>query len=88
MTEPTAGHNHSPDGRTKAVAERIVRLNEELRAIASDVRDVYKEAKSTGHDVKALRVLVKRLEEDGSAKIKREEFEAVVDTYLAAAGLI
>ena len=39
----------------KAFVERIERLEEEKKAIADDIRDVYAEAKGTGFDVKALR---------------------------------
>ena len=43
----------------KAFVERIERLEEEKKALADDIRDVYGEAKSTGFDVKALRTIIK-----------------------------
>ena len=43
----------------KAFVERIERLEEEKKALADDIRDVYGEAKATGFDVKALRTIIK-----------------------------
>ena len=39
----------------KAIVERIERLEEEKKAIADDIKDVFAEAKANGFDVKALR---------------------------------
>src|SRR5262245_31837786 len=39
----------------KAIVERIEQLEEEKKAIADDIKDVYAEAKGNGYDVKALR---------------------------------
>ena len=41
----------------KAFIERVERLEEEKKAIADDIRDVYAEAKGSGFDVKALRAI-------------------------------
>src|SRR5262249_37134486 len=48
----------------KAFIERIERLEEEKKAIADDIKDVYAEAKGNGYDVKALRVVVRMRKED------------------------
>ena len=48
----------------KAFVERIERLEEEKKALADDIRDVYAEAKGTGFDVKALRTIVKLRKQD------------------------
>ena len=48
----------------KAFVERIERLEEEKKALADDIRDVYGEAKSSGVDVKALRTIIKMRKED------------------------
>jgi Uncharacterized protein conserved in bacteria (DUF2312) len=47
-----AAHRFAKD-QLKAFVERIERLEEEKKAIADDVRDVYAEAKGNGYDVKA-----------------------------------
>lgn len=46
MNEPTIGHNAAPD-QLKSVVERVERLNEDKKAIASDISDIFKEAKGT-----------------------------------------
>jgi uncharacterized protein (UPF0335 family) len=69
----------------KAVIERIERLEEEKKAIADDIRDVYAEAKGNGFDVKALRTVVRLRKQD---KNERQEHEAILETYLHALGMI
>jgi uncharacterized protein (UPF0335 family) len=69
----------------KAIVERIERLEEEKKAIADDIRDVYAEAKGNGFDVKALRTVVRLRKQD---KNEREEQEAVLETYLHALGML
>ncbi|MBN8849045.1 MAG: DUF2312 domain-containing protein [Sphingomonas sp.] len=39
--------------------ERIERLEEEKKAFADDIRDVYSEAKSTGFDTKTIRAIIR-----------------------------
>jgi uncharacterized protein (UPF0335 family) len=59
--------------------ERILRLKEEADGIASDIKDVYAEAKGRGYDKTALGDLVTHLRKD-PAKIA--EREALFDLYL------
>ena len=69
----------------KAFVERIERLEEEKKAISDDVRDVYAEAKGNGYDVKALRAVVRLRKQD---KDERVEYEALLETYMHALGMI
>jgi uncharacterized protein (UPF0335 family) len=69
----------------KAIVERIERLEEEKKAIADDVRDVYGEAKANGFDVKALRQVVKLSKQDVN---ERNEQQAVLETYMHALGML
>ena len=69
----------------KAVVERIERLEEEKKAIADDIRDVYAEAKGNGYDVKALRTIIRLRKQD---KTERQEHEAILETYMHALGMI
>ncbi|HVY56774.1 MAG TPA: DUF2312 domain-containing protein [Xanthobacteraceae bacterium] len=69
----------------KAFVERIERLEEEKKAIADDIRDVYAEAKGNGYDVKALRAVIRLRKQD---KDERQEQEAILETYLHALGMI
>ena len=69
----------------KAIIERIERLEEEKKAIADDIRDVYAEAKGNGFDIKTLRTVVRMRKQD---KNERAEQEAILETYLHALGMI
>ena len=81
--EQTA-HRFAKD-QLKAIVERVERLEEEKKAIADDIRDVFAEAKGNGFDVKALRTVIRLRKQD---KQEREEQEAILDTYLQALGMI
>ena len=69
----------------RAFVERVERLEEEKKAIADDIRDVYGEAKANGFDVKALRSVVRLRKQDIN---ERKEQEAVLETYLHALGML
>ena len=69
----------------KAFVERIERLEEEKKAIADDIRDVYAEAKANGFDAKAMRTIVKLRKQDVD---ERKEQEAIIETYMHALGML
>jgi uncharacterized protein (UPF0335 family) len=69
----------------KAFVERVEKLEEEKKAIADDIRDVYAEAKVNGFDVKALRSVVRLRKQDVN---ERKEQEAILETYLHALGML
>lgn len=69
----------------RAIVERIERLEEEKKAIADDIKDVYGEAKANGYDTKALRKIVAERKQDRN---EREEAEAVLDLYRHALGML
>lgn len=69
----------------RTIIERIERLEEEKKAIADDIKDVYAEAKANGFDAKTLRKVVS-LRKIESAE--REEQEAMLDLYLSALGML
>ena len=77
-------HRFAKD-QLKAIVERVERLEEEKKAIADDIRDVYAEAKGNGFDIQALRTVVRLRKQD---KQEREEHEAILDTYMQALGMI
>ena len=68
----------------RAFVTRIERLEEEKAALATDLREVYAEAKGNGFDVKALRTVIRLRKQDEN---KRREEEAVLTTYLHALGM-
>lgn len=67
----------------RAFVERIQRLNEDLKTINDDKKDVYGEAKSMGFDTKVLKRVVHALAQD--PQVRMEE-DLVFDTYMAALG--
>jgi uncharacterized protein (UPF0335 family) len=68
----------------RSFVERIERLEEEKKALADDIREVYSEAKGTGFDTKVMRQVI-RLRKMESAD--RQEQEAMLDLYLSALGM-
>lgn len=65
--------------------ERVERLEEEKKAIADDIKLVYGEAKSEGFDVKTMRTVIRLRAMDRN---DRQEQEALLDTYMAALGMV
>ncbi len=70
--------------RLRAIVERIERLEEERKALGSDIKDVFSEAKSAGFDIKVLRQLI-RLRKQEPAEV--EEQETLLDVYRRAIGM-
>lgn len=75
--------NSLDGGHLKAFIERIERLEEEKKAIADDIKEVYAEAKGTGYDVKIMRKVISIRKQDEN---KRREEEEILDLYLSALG--
>ena len=69
----------------KSFVERIERLEEEKKAIADDIRDVYQEAKANGFDTRTLRQVVRLRKQD---REERLEQEALLDLYMHALGMV
>jgi uncharacterized protein (UPF0335 family) len=71
--------------RLRSFIERIERLEEEKRALGSDIKEVYSEAKGSGFDTKIMRLLIKerRLDKDD-----RDEQETLLDLYRRALGML
>ncbi len=79
------GHNSVAKEELKALIERIERLEQTKKDIASDIKDVYAEAKGKTYDVKAMRTIVRMRAEDPE---KRADRERILDTYLPAMGML
>ena len=67
-----------------SIVERIERLEDEKKALADDIREVYAEAKANGFDTKILRSVVRLRKQD---RAEREEQAALLDLYLHALGM-
>jgi uncharacterized protein (UPF0335 family) len=68
----------------RAFIERIERMEEEKKAIADDIREIYAEAKGNGFDVKVLRQIIRIRKQDHA---ERMEQEALLELYMAALGM-
>jgi uncharacterized protein (UPF0335 family) len=64
--------------RLRSFVERIERLEEEKRALAADIREVYSESKGAGFDIKVMRQLIRlrKMDEDD-----RKQMEDILNTY-------
>lgn len=70
--------------RLRLLIERIERLEEEKKAMADDIKDVYAEAKAVGYDPKIMRKIVSLRKMDTH---DRREQDDLLDTYKAALGM-
>lgn len=70
--------------RLKSFIERIERLEEEKKALAEDIRDVYAEAKGTGFEPKIMRKIVSLRKANLE---KRREEQELLELYMSAIGM-
>ena len=90
-TTEMAGHNSNDPAvggiaadRLRSIIERVERLEEERKALAGDIKDVFTEAKSAGFDVKVVRQII-RIRKQEPAEV--EEQETLLDVYRRALGM-
>src|ERR1700753_703174 len=69
----------------RSFVERVERLDEEIKALNDDKRDLFAEAKGNGFDPKVMKIVIKERRQDRSGRM---EIEALVDLYHAALGMI
>jgi uncharacterized protein (UPF0335 family) len=89
---PEIGHNSKEASaasfakdQLRSIIERIENREGAKAEIASDIKDIYSEAKSSGYDVKALRTIVRMRKQDAN---ERAEQETILDTYMQALGML
>ncbi|MBO1326439.1 MAG: DUF2312 domain-containing protein [Acetobacter sp.] len=70
--------------RLRSIIERVERLEEERKALAGDIKDIFTEAKSAGFDVKVIRQII-RIRKQEPAEV--EEQETLLDIYRRALGM-
>jgi len=70
--------------RLRSVIERVERLEEERKALAGDIRDIFAEAKSTGFDVKTIKQIIALRKKEPN---EIEEQENLLDIYRRALGM-
>lgn len=81
------GHNSGlqvAKGQLLAFIERVEAVEVEIKDRQTDRKDIYGEAKGVGYDVAALKAIVRMRREDPA---KREEREAIIETYISAIGM-
>ncbi|WP_246693027.1 MULTISPECIES: DUF2312 domain-containing protein [unclassified Mesorhizobium] len=71
-------------GQLRALIERRERLDEDKQAIADDIKELHKEVKSVGFDLRTFNEMIKLRKLD---KAERDEREALRDTYGSALGV-
>ncbi|WP_334130206.1 DUF2312 domain-containing protein [Sneathiella sp.] len=69
----------------RSYIERIERLEEEKKGISNDIKEIFAEAKGTGFDVKAMRVIL-RLRKMDKADVQEQEY--MVELYRQALGML
>lgn len=82
MTTPSTTSNAG--AVLKAYIERAERLNEEIKGLNDDKRDLFAEAKGNGFDVKAIKEIIKLRSQD---PLERAERDTILETYMAAIGM-
>ena len=70
--------------RLRSIIERVERLEEERKALAGDIKDIFSEAKSAGFDVKTIKQILKLRKMDPA---QVEEKETLLDIYRRALGM-
>lgn len=65
----------------RSVVERIEKLNDDMAAIKADIKEVYKDAKGEGFDVKTLKDIIKMRKKD---KDELAEVDELVKLYRSA----
>lgn len=89
-TESRARQEADPDvggiasERLRSIVERHERLEEEVKALRGDQKDILAEAKSAGFDVKVVRTLIALRKKDPA---EAEEQETLLDLYKRALGM-
>ena len=85
IADPTSNSGTVAAGQLRAFIERIERLEEDKKAVADDIKDVFAEMKGTGFDTTAVRQIIRIRKKD---QAERQEEEAILDLYLNALGMV
>lgn len=79
------GHNTIAGDELRSLIERAERQIEENKQGSDLLKDIYTEAKSKGFTPAIMKLVIKERAED---KAKRQEREALLDTYRHALGML
>lgn len=67
----------------RAFIERVERLDEEIKALNEDKKEIFAEAKGNGFDTKVMKIILRERRQDPSELL---EIEALLELYKAALG--
>lgn len=70
--------------RLRSLIERVERLEEEKKALAGDIKDIYAESKNAGFDVKVMRQIIKERAQE-PAEVEKQL--SLLDVYRRALGM-
>jgi uncharacterized protein (UPF0335 family) len=65
----------------RAFVERIEHMEEEIRSLTEDKKEIFAEAKAEGFDVKILKEVIRIRKQDAE---ERQEHESLLEVYLHA----
>ena len=82
MTEVLGGNSQQ---QLRSIIERAERLEEEKAAVATDLRELFAEAKGNGFEPKIIRRVLRLRKMD---EAKRQEELAMTEMYLTAIGML
>jgi uncharacterized protein (UPF0335 family) len=74
-----SGANGIAGDRLRSFVERIERIDEDLKAMNDEKKDVFAEAKGEGFDVKILKEVIRLRKQDQK---ERDERDTLLDIYL------
>lgn len=69
----------------RSIIDRVENLNEQIKALQEDRKEIYTEAKGNGYDPRAIKAIVRKRAEDAG---KRAEIESLVEAYEHALGFL
>lgn len=74
-----SGANEIAGDRLRSFVERIERIDEDLKAMNDEKKDVFAEAKGEGFGVKILKEVIRLRKQDQN---ERDEHDTLLDIYL------
>lgn len=84
--KPTTGTNalgNESVARLQSIVQRIERMEEEKKAAADDIKDLFIEAKSAGFDPKVMKQMIKERKQE---RADLEDHLAMCEVYRSALG--
>ncbi|KFC62750.1 hypothetical protein FF80_03317 [Devosia sp. LC5] len=85
MAYPSNSGDSVAHTQIRAFVERVERLDEELKAINDDKKEIFAEARGNGFDITALKQVIKLRRQDANERMERE---AIVELYMSALGMV